>query len=68
MTKTFTIRVSDLVDGRWQDVYKTGTAEVVNKGFQMQLGDNGFCLKVLESAHYATGTIIYAYSHSVRGI
>ena len=65
MTITFfDISVPGLIDGRWQQIRKTGMAEILDRGFQMQLGDNGYCLRVTDSAHYATDTIIYAYSHS----
>lgn len=47
------------------DKTEAGTAEVLDRGFQMQLGGDGYKLRVIESAHYAPGTIIYAYRWSV---
>jgi hypothetical protein len=52
--------------GFWTQIYVSGTAEVIDYGFQMQLGREGYKLKVLESAEYEAGTTIYAYSHNVR--
>lgn len=47
----------------------TGTALVLERGFQMQLGRDGYKLEVIEcdTGDYAPGAVIRIFPHSVRG-
>lgn len=66
----YRISVSEMVDGHWRKVYRTGRAKVLEFGFQMQLGDIGYDLEVIADDHgaYAPGTTIRAFSHNVSAI
>jgi len=55
------------VPAGFENVEFSGKAEVLEFGFQMQLGTSGYSLKVVESARYAAGTIIKVFPGSVRG-
>jgi hypothetical protein len=64
----YRVQVSDLIDGVWKQVYRTGVARVIEYGFQMQLGDMGYNLEVIseDNGAYTKGITIRAYSHNVR--
>lgn len=64
MTKTFRFPIDRLVNGQWIKVSATGTAEILDRGFQTQLGADGYKAKVIESNEFAPGTIIHFFPWS----
>lgn len=63
----YRIQVSEIMDGRWVQVYRTGLAKVLEFGFQMQLGQNGYNLEVVSDndGAWTTGTTVRAFNGSV---
>lgn len=60
----FEFKAPEMIEGQWKETVHSGMAEIVERGFQMQLGEFGYKLKVVSSAHYSPGTIVYAYPWS----
>lgn len=66
MNKHFDFTGPEFIGGRWINTRRFGTAKVLEQGFQMQTGCEGYVLEVLDSNHYSPGTIITVSRGAVR--
>ena len=66
VTKIFDFTAPEFISGQWIKTRRFGTAKVLNQGFQMQTGTQGYVLEVLDSNHYSSGEVITVSRGSVR--